>query len=70
MATDGKKRKSQWLIASGGLLIAAILIAYHVIGGKGSGAVHADSGVTTEQAAADAGAKVFPTDPKLKVEPK
>ncbi|MBW7968399.1 hypothetical protein [Bradyrhizobium sp. BR 10289] len=35
-------------------------------------AKEADAGrtVTTEQAAADAGAKVLPTDPKLRIEPK
>ena len=41
-----------------------------LIGGRGSGAVHADSGVTTETAAAAAGATVQPTDPPLRVEPK
>jgi hypothetical protein len=45
-------------------------LGYLVIGGKDSGAVHADSGIKTEQAAADAGAKVRTTDPKLKIEPK
>ena len=41
-----------------------------LIGGRGSGAVHADSGVTTQTAAAAAGATVQPTDPPLRVEPK
>jgi hypothetical protein len=41
-----------------------------LIGGRGSGAVHADSGVRTETAAAAAGATVQPTDPPLRVEPK
>jgi hypothetical protein len=70
MGSVRKKRKAQWLTASGALLIAAIVLGYLVIGGKDSGAVHADSGIKTEQAAADAGAKVRPTDPKLKIEPK
>jgi hypothetical protein len=41
-----------------------------LIGGRGSGGVHADSGVRTETAAAAAGATVQPTDPPLRVEPK
>jgi hypothetical protein len=50
-------------------LVAAIA-SYLLIGVKDSGALHADAGVTTEKAAASVGAKVFPTDPKLKIEPK
>ena len=52
------------------MALLAVIVGYLLIGGKDSGAVHADSGVTTEKAAASAGAKVLPTDPKLKVEPK
>ena len=70
MSNVGKKRKSQWLSASAALLIGVIVLGYFMIGGKDSGAVHADSGVTTEEAAAQASAKILPTDPKLKVEPK
>lgn len=70
MSNVEKKRKSQWPSARGALLIGAIVLGYFMIGGKDSGAVHADSGVTTEQAAALAGAQVLPTDPKLKIEPK
>jgi hypothetical protein len=65
-----KKRKAHWLIAGGTLIMAGLVAGYLPIGGKDSNSVHADSGVTTEQAAAQAGAKVLPTDPKLKVEPK
>jgi hypothetical protein len=70
MSNVGKNRKPRWITASGVLLIAAIAAGYLMIGGKDSGAVHANYGVTTEQAAAHAGAKVLPTDPNLKVEPK
>ena len=55
------------------VLIAALLLGaagYLLIGGKDSGAVHAESGVTTEQAAAQAGAQVLPTVSKLVAEPK
>ncbi|MGL9622366.1 hypothetical protein QRQ56_30765 [Bradyrhizobium sp. U531] len=70
MSNLGKKRSSLWLLASAALLIGVIVLGYFMIGGEDSGAVHADSGITTEQAAAHAGAKVLPTDPGLKIEPK
>jgi hypothetical protein len=35
-----------------------------LLGGKDSGAVHADAGMTTELAAAKAGARLLPTDSK------
>ena len=57
----------QCLSAEKNFLVA---LAYLMIGGKDSGAVHADVGVTTEQAAAKADAKVLPTGPPLKIEPK
>jgi hypothetical protein len=47
-------------------LIAVLFLT----GGKDSGAVHADTAITTEKAAAQAGATVLSADPKLKVEPK
>ena len=65
-----KKRKARWLIASGTAAMAWLVAGYLLIGGRNSGAVRADSGVTTEQAAAKAGARVLPTLSKLKVEPK
>jgi hypothetical protein len=65
-----RKRNLRWFEASGVLLVVAIVLGYLLIGRKDSGAVHADAGVTTEQAAAQAGAKVLPTDPGLSVEPK
>jgi hypothetical protein len=64
-----KKRKAHWLIAAGTAVTACLVAGYLLIGGKNSGAP-ADSGVTTEQAAAQVGAKVLPTDPPLKLEPK
>ncbi|MCP3398944.1 MULTISPECIES: hypothetical protein [unclassified Bradyrhizobium] len=65
-----KKRNSRFLIASGTVIAASLAASYLLIGKKNSGAVHADSEVTTDQAAAQAGARVLPSDPKLKVEPK
>ena len=64
------KRSARWLISSGTAIAACLVAGYLLIGGKQSGAVHVDSGVTTEQAASQAGAKVLPTDAPLKVEPK
>jgi hypothetical protein len=52
------------------VIAASLAASYLLIGKKDSGAVHADSEVTTDQAAAQAGARVLPSDPKLKVEPK
>ncbi|MGL9622357.1 hypothetical protein QRQ56_30695 [Bradyrhizobium sp. U531] len=63
------KRSARWLISSG-TAIAACLATGYLLGGKHSGAVHADSGVTTEQAASQAGAKFLPSDARLKIEPK
>jgi hypothetical protein len=45
-------------------------VALYCVGGKNSQTAQAGSGATTETAAAAAGARVLPTDPKLKVEPK
>ncbi len=53
------------------MVLALLVIGYLLmIGRRDSSVVHANPGVTTEQAAVQAGAKVLPTDPKLKVEPK
>lgn len=60
-----KKRNERWLAESGTLLLLFVVLGYVLSGGK----VHADAGVTTEQAAAEAGAKVLPTGPALKIEP-
>lgn len=58
------------LLALAALLALGAAAGLFLLGGRGSGAVHADSGVTTETAAVAAGARVQPTDPPLKVEPK
>jgi hypothetical protein len=64
------KRKAQksWLAVATMVLLGS-LVGYLLIGSKDSGTVHADYGATTETAAA-AGARVLPTEPKLKIEPK
>ena len=61
-------RKSLLIFAA--LLGFGVAAGFLLIGGRDFGAVHADSGVTTEAAAGAAGARVQPTDPPLKVEPK
>jgi hypothetical protein len=64
-----RNRRNGWL-AGVGSFVLALIAGLYLTGRKESGAVHADTAITTEKAAAQAGAKVLPTDPKLKVEPK
>lgn len=64
------KKKMAQKLALAAMLVLGAGVGIFLIGGRDSGAVHADSGVTTEAAAAAAGATVQPTDPPLKVEPK
>lgn len=54
------------------LVAAAFVVgaAVYLLGNGNSQTAQADNGATTETAAAAAGARVSPTDPKLKVEPK
>lgn len=61
-------QKPLWLMLGTVVLMATIALLLN--GGGDSSAVHADSGITTQTAAATAGARVLPTDPKLSVEPK
>lgn len=65
------KRKAQksWLVVATMALLGS-LVGYLLIGSKDSGTIHADSGATTETAATAAGARVLPTEPQLKIEPK
>ena len=63
-----KARKSTLTMLAMAVLAAAV--GYVVTGGKDSGAVRANSGVTTATAAERAGAPVMPTDAHLKIEPK
>ena len=65
-----KNRNERWLAAGGTLLLFFIVLGYVLVGGKDPGKVRANAGVTTEQAATEAGAKVLPTDPALKIESK
>ena len=66
------KKKAQQLSAFSmmGMVLAAVVVGYLLVGGKNGGAVRADAGMATEKAAVSAGAQVLPTAPKLKVEPK
>jgi hypothetical protein len=65
-----KSNAQKFSVVSAVVMPLAAIVGYLLIGGKDSGAVQADSGVTTEKAAAWASAQVLSTDPKLKVEPK
>lgn len=65
-----KRMARKSLLTLAAMLALGAAAGLFLVGGRGSGAVHADSGVTTETAAAAAGARVHPTDPPLKVEPK
>jgi hypothetical protein len=59
----------RFLLMAGGAITAAA-VGFSLIGAKDSQQAHADRSVTTESAAAAAGAQVTPTKPKLRVEPK
>lgn len=57
----------------GALLAAALMfggIFYFVLGEKEADTAQVDGAVITERVAAKAGARVSPTEPPLKVEPK
>lgn len=55
------------LLAAVALVLLGGLVGYLLISGKDS---DTSSGVTTEKAAAAAGAKILPTAPKLQVKPR
>lgn len=65
-----RKASRKAVLTLAALLALGAAVGYAMIGGKNTGAVHADSYTRTETAAAAAGAKILPTDPPLKVEPK
>jgi hypothetical protein len=46
------------------------MVVFWLVSGKKPGQAQADTSATTEAAAASAGAKVTPTEPKLRGEPK
>ena len=43
-----QKKRKRWLAANGTLLPLFAMLAYLLLSGKESGAVHADAGITTE----------------------
>jgi hypothetical protein len=65
-----KRSTAQSIMVAIATAIVVGAIGYFLVGGTNNGAAQADKGVTTEATAAAAGARVLPTDPKLKVEPK
>ena len=65
-----KKRKATKSIIALTAIALVAGAAVYFLGGENSQTVQADSGATTESVAAAAGARVLPTDPSLKVEPK
>jgi len=56
-------------MAAGALALGIAALCFFLLGNEAAN-VRADRGVTTQTAAAAAGAKVLPTDPKLRIEPK
>jgi hypothetical protein len=50
--------------------LTAAIGVFWLIGEKKPGQARADTSTTTETAAASAGARLTPTEPKLQVEPK
>jgi hypothetical protein len=58
------------MLASAAIVLAAAIGHFWLIGGKKPGPARADMGTTTETAVVSAGAKVTPTEPKLRIEPK
>jgi hypothetical protein len=65
-----KRMARESLLTLAAMIALGAAAALFLLGGRNSGAVQADAGVTTEAAAAAAGARVQPTAPPLKVEPK
>lgn len=63
------KRGSESILAlaAAALVVGALL---YFLDGNTAQTEHTDGGSVTEAVAAAAGARVLPTDPKLKVEPK
>jgi hypothetical protein len=60
-------RKSVLALAAAALLAGSVI---YFLGDRNSQGAQADGAATTNSAAATAGARVLPTDPKLNVEPK
>jgi hypothetical protein len=58
------------VVASAAVVLAAAIGVFWLVGGKKPGHYQVDTGATTERAAASAGAKVTPTAPRLRIEPK
>jgi hypothetical protein len=59
------------VVASAAVILAAAIGIFWLVGGKKPGQPRADTGATTETAAASTGMQVRPTsEPKLRVEPK
>lgn len=58
------------IVALAAAALVAGAIGFFLLGRTDRLSAEADSGATTEFVAAATGARVLPTDPKLKVEPK
>jgi hypothetical protein len=65
----GKINASKFLLVACATALMVEATGFFLIGGKDSNQTRAGNGVTTETAA-DAGAQVTPTEPKLRIEPK
>ncbi len=58
------------VVASAAVVLAAAIGVFWLVDGKKPDQGRAGTSATTETAAASAGARVTPTEPKLRVEPK
>jgi hypothetical protein len=67
---DNVNTSKHLAFASAAVLLAAAIGVFWLISGSKPGQPQADTSATSEKAATAAGARVTPTEPKLRVEPK
>jgi hypothetical protein len=67
---DNMNASKHLVLAMAAVVLAAAIGLFWLVGGKKPSQARADTAATTETAAASAGAKVTPTEPKLRIEPK
>ncbi|WP_426611166.1 hypothetical protein [Bradyrhizobium sp. McL0616] len=65
-----KRKSRQSVLTAVRMALLSTMVGYLMFDTKDSGAVHANPGAMNEKAAASVGARVLPTAPLLKVEPK
>jgi hypothetical protein len=67
---DSMNASKHLVLASVAMVPAAAMGVFWLVGGKKPSQARGDRDATTETAAVSAGAKVTPTGPKLRIEPK